>query len=100
MMYFATYNCSGFTDDKIDYINYLLSDIHVLFLQEFSACVIHTSIRSCIIIFGTNLPVDFLSLFVVCTYIYIYICLCFLCIAICMHSFHSAHIFKVCNSVI
>ena len=34
MMYFATYNCSGFTDDKIDYINYLLSDIHVLFLQE------------------------------------------------------------------
>ena len=33
-MYFATYNCSGFTDDKIDYINYLLSDIHVLFLQE------------------------------------------------------------------
>ena len=34
MMYFATYNCPGFTDDKIDYINYLLSDIHVLFLQE------------------------------------------------------------------
>ena len=33
-MYYATYNCSGFTDDKIDYINYLLSDIHVLFLQE------------------------------------------------------------------
>ena len=34
MMYFATYNCSDFIDDKIDYINYLLSDIHVLFLQE------------------------------------------------------------------
>ena len=34
MMYFAPYNCSGFTDNKIDYINYLLSDIHVLFLQE------------------------------------------------------------------
>ena len=33
-MYFATYNCSVFTEDKIDYINYLLSDIHVLFLQE------------------------------------------------------------------
>ena len=30
---------------------------------------------------------------------YFYICLCFLCIVICMHSFHSAHIFKVCNSV-
>ena len=33
-MKFVTYNCSGFTDDKIDYINYLLSDIHVLFLQD------------------------------------------------------------------
>ena len=31
---FATYNCSGFTDDKIDYISYLLSEIPVLFLQE------------------------------------------------------------------
>ena len=31
-MYFTTYNCSGFTDDKIDYIKHLLSDIHVLFL--------------------------------------------------------------------
>ena len=31
---------------------------------------------------------------------YLYICLCVLCIVICMHSFHSAHIFKVCNSVI
>ena len=47
--------------------------------------------------FWTNLPVDFLSSFVLCTYI---ICLCFLCIVICMHSFHLAHIFKVCNSVI
>ena len=26
---------------------------------------------------------------------YLYICLCFLCIVICMHSFHSAHIFKL-----
>ena len=37
MMYFATYNCSGFTNGKIDKIasiNFLLSDIHVLFLQE------------------------------------------------------------------
>ena len=34
MMYFVTYNCSGFTDDKIYYINYILTDIHVLFLQE------------------------------------------------------------------
>ena len=31
---------------------------------------------------------------------YLYICLCFLCIVICMHGFHSARIFKVCNSVI
>ena len=31
---------------------------------------------------------------------YLYICLCVLCIVICMHNFHSAHIFKVCNSVI
>ena len=66
---------------------------------ELSSCVINTSIRSCIIIFGTNFPVDFLSIFVLCTYIYIYM-LWFLCIVICMHSFHSAHIFKVCNSVI
>ena len=46
--------------------------------------------------FGTNLPVDFSSFFVLCTciYIYIYICLCFLCIVICMHSFDSAHIFN------
>ena len=32
---------------------------------------------------------------------YLYnICLCFLCIVICMHSFHSAHLFKACNSEI
>ena len=69
---------------------------------ELSSCVINTSIRSRILIFGTNLPVDFLSFFVLWSYIYIYIyiCLCFLCIVIYMHSFHSAHIFKVCNSVI
>ena len=48
--------------------------------------------------FGTNLPVDFLSFFV--CFMYLFICLCFLCIVICMHSFNSAHIFKVCNSVI
>ena len=40
---------------------------------ELSSCVINTSIRSCIIIFGTNLPVDFLSFFVLCTYIYVYV---------------------------
>ena len=33
-MYFATYNCSGFTYDKINYMNYLHSDMHVMFLQE------------------------------------------------------------------
>ena len=40
---------------------------------ELSSCVINTSIRSCIIIFGTNLTVDFLSFFVLCTYIYVYV---------------------------
>ena len=65
---------------------------------ELASCVINTSIRSCIIIFETNLPVDFLS-FLFC-FMYLYICLCFLCIVICMHSFHLAHIFKVCNCVI
>ena len=40
---------------------------------ELSSCVINTSIRSCIVIFGTNLPVDFLSFFVLCTYIYVYV---------------------------
>ena len=63
---------------------------------ELSSCVINTSIRSCIIIFGTNLPVDFYPF----CFMYLYICLCFLCIVICMHSFHSAHIFKVCSNVI
>ena len=47
--------------------------------------------------FVPNLPVDFLSFLVLCTYI-LYICL--LCIVICMHSFHSAHICIVYNSVI
>ena len=32
--------------------------------------------------------------------IYIYICSCFLCIAIYMYSFHSAHVFIVYNSVL
>ena len=35
---------------------------------ELSSCVINTSIRSCIIIFGTNLPVDFFLLFYVLIY--------------------------------
>ena len=47
--------------------------------------------------FVTNLPVDLLSSF---CFIYLYICLCFFCIVICMHRFHSPHIFIVCNSVI
>ena len=47
--------------------------------------------------FRTNLPVDYLSFF---CFLYLYICLCFLCIVICMHSFHSADIFIVYNSVI
>ena len=67
---------------------------------ELSSCVINTSIRSCIIIFGT-LSDKFTSwLFILFSFMYLYICLCFLCFVICMHSFHSAHIFKVCNSVI
>ena len=57
------------------------------------------SIGSCMIIFGTLLeqiyPLTFFSFFM-----YLYICFCFLCIVICMHSFHSAHIFIVCNNVI
>ena len=62
---------------------------------ELSSCVIiNTSIRSCIIIFGTLSEQIYQLTF------YVLICLCFLCIVICMHSFHSAHIFKVCNSVI
>ena len=40
---------------------------------ELSSCIINSSIRSCIIIFGTNLPVDFLSFFVLCTLIYVYV---------------------------
>ena len=40
---------------------------------ELSSCVINTSIRSCIIIFGTNLPVDFLSFLFCFIYLYIYI---------------------------
>ena len=63
-------------------------------------CYKQYSIGSCIIIFGTfgtNLPVDFLFFLGLCTFIYIYVC--FLCIVICMHSFYSAHIFIICNSV-
>ena len=63
---------------------------------ELSSYVINTSIRSCIIIFGT-LSEQIYHFF---CFMYLYICLCFLWFVICMHSFHSAHIFKVCNSVI
>ena len=44
---------------------------------ELSSCVINTSIRSCIIIFGTNLPVDFLSfLFYVLIYMFMFLMYC------------------------
>ena len=66
---------------------------------ELSSCVINT-IRSCSIIFGTLLEQIYQLTFFVLLYVPMYLCLCFLCIVICMHSFHSAHIFKVCNSVI
>ena len=62
-------------------------------------CSKQYSIGSCIIIFGTLLeqiyPLAFYPFLV-----YVLICLCFLCTVMCMHSFHSAHIFLVCNSVI
>ena len=69
-----------------------------------SACVLWISSLSSSSLFliplmltwSINLPVDFLSFF---CFMHLYICLCFLCIVICMHSFQSAHIFKVCNSV-
>ena len=68
---------------------------------ELSSCAINISIRSCIIIFGTlSEQIYQLTFYPFLFYVLIYICLCFLCIVICMHSFHSAHIFKVCNSVI
>ena len=67
---------------------------------ELSSCVINTSIRSCIIIFGTISEQIYQLTFYPYFFMYLYICLCFLCIVICMHSFHSARIFKVCNSVI
>ena len=37
---------------------------------ELSSCFINTSIRSCIIIFGTNLPVDFFG-FMYLYYVYV-----------------------------
>ena len=44
---------------------------------ELSSCVINTSIRSCIIIFGTLseqiYQLTFYPFFVLCTYIYIYV---------------------------
>ena len=48
-------------------------------------------------IFGTNLPIDFFFYFFL---LYLCKCLSFLCIVTFMHSFHSAHIFIVHNSVI
>ena len=75
---------------------------------ELSSCVItlfywimYYNIRNT---FGTNLPVDFYP-FVLCTYIYIYIYIyiyMFMLLMYCdLHAkFHSARIFKVCNSVI
>ena len=68
---------------------------------ELSSCVINTSIRSYILIFGIlSEQIYQLTFYPFLFYVLIYICLCFLCIVICMHSFHSAHISKVCNSVI
>ena len=68
---------------------------------ELSSCVINTSIRSCIIIFGTlSEQIYQMTFYIFVCFMYLFICLCFLCIVICMHSFHSAHIFNVCNSVI
>ena len=48
-----------------------------------------------ITIFGT-----LMFIFICFMYLYIYIYICLLCIVICMHSFHSAHLFIVFNSVI
>ena len=65
-------------------------------------CYKQYAIRTCIIIFGTFLEHIF-SLafypfcFVLWNYIYVYV---FLCIVICMHSFHSGHIFIVQSNVI
>ena len=42
----------------------------------------------------TILPVDFIAFF-----LYLCICLCLLCIVVCMHTYHSEHIFMVYNSV-
>ena len=67
---------------------------------ELSSCVItlfywimYYNIRN---IFGTNLPFDFYPL-VLCTYIYMFM---FRMYCDLHASFHSARIFKVCNSVI
>ena len=67
---------------------------------EFSSCGINTSIRSCIIIFGTLSEQIYKLTFDLFCFMYLHLCLCFLCIVICMHSFHSVHILNVCNSVI
>ena len=66
-------------------------------------CHKQCSIRSCIIILGTLLAKNYLLNFLSFIYIYffLYLCirLCFLCIVICMRSFHSAHIFIVFHGV-
>ena len=54
---------------------------------ELSSCVINTSIRSCIIIFGSpSEQIYQLTFYPFFCFMYLYICLCFLCIVICMHS--------------
>ena len=40
-------------------------------------------------------PLTFYHFFCI---VYLYICFCFVCIVICIHSFHSAHIFIVYNN--
>ena len=58
---------------------------------ELSSCVINTSIRSCIIIFGTLseqiYQLTFYHFFVLCTYIYVYVSyvLWFACIVFIQH---------------
>ena len=63
---------------------------------ELSSCVISTSIRSCIIIFGTLsehiYQLTFILLFYVLIYMFMFLMYCDL-----HASFHSARIFIVCN---
>ena len=66
------------------YVFILICQYYVVLLERTNKDIIYIIYYNIRNTFGTNLP----------------LCLCFLCIMICMHSFHSAHIFKVCNSVI